>query len=179
MKLFGYASEILTFSILGDLCVFPSVPSVVDPTKKYKDLCYIPSSTVPMSRIFPLPAAHKHDTAVDGWFDARPGELGTIAKRWFDTIRSCGDDVRELLHDGHPTACVGDVAFAYVNAFTAHVNVGFFNGAGLPDPAGLLKGTGKFMRHAKLIPGTEFDDMALSNMIHAAYSDTKGLLNTD
>jgi len=81
-----------------------------------------------------------------------PGALGAIAQRWFEVLRNCGDDVRELLHDGHPTACVGDAAFAYVNAFTAHVNVGFFRGAELADPERLLEGTGKFMRHVKLSP---------------------------
>ena len=50
-----------------------------------------------------------------------PGELGAIARHWFGMIRRSGDDVRELLHDGHPTACVSDAAFAYVNAFTSHV----------------------------------------------------------
>jgi hypothetical protein len=49
-------------------------------------------------------------------------------------MRGCGDDVRELLHDGHPTACVGDAAFAYVNAFTAHVDVGFFAAPRLLTP---------------------------------------------
>jgi hypothetical protein len=34
------------------------------------------------------------------------------------------------------TACVGDVPFAYAGIFTARVEVGFFHGAGLPDPAG-------------------------------------------
>ncbi len=74
-------------------------------------------------------------------------ELGAIAQRWFEAMRESGDDVRELLHDGHPTACVGDAAFAYVNAFKAHVNVGFFRGAEIADPERLLEGTGKFMRH--------------------------------
>ena len=82
--------------------------------------------------------------------DEQPEELGAIARHWFDVIRDCGDDVRELIHDDAPTACVADAAFAYVDAFTAHVNVGFFNGAGLADPAGLLEGTGKYMRHVKL-----------------------------
>src|SRR5438445_11598928 len=72
-------------------------------------------------------------------------------------MRDCGDDVRELLHDGHPTACVGDAAFAYVNAFKAHVNVGFFRGAEIADPEGLLEGTGKFMRHVKLRPDRDFN----------------------
>lgn len=101
------------------------------------------------------------------------GELGAIAQRWFAVMRDCGADVRELLHDGHPTACVGDAAFAYVNAFTAHVNVGFFRGAELPDPEGLLEGTGKFMRHVKLRPEGPVDAAALTKLIKAAYTDMK------
>ncbi len=101
------------------------------------------------------------------------GELGELAKQWFEVMRHCGDDVREVLHDGHPTACVADAAFAYVNAFKAHVNVGFFRGAELADPAGLLEGTGKVMRHVKLRPGNAIDATALSKLIHAAYIDMR------
>jgi len=99
------------------------------------------------------------------------GELGAMARCWFEVMRECGDDVRELLHDGHPTACVGDAAFAYVNAFTAHVNVGLFHGADLPDPSRLLEGTGKLMRHVKLRPDREIDAPALTNLIQTAYTD--------
>lgn len=105
-----------------------------------------------------------------------PGELGAIARRWFEVMRACGNDVRELLHDGHPTACVGDAAFAYVNAFRAHVNVGFFRGAELADPKGLLEGTGRFMRHVKLHPGSDVDVAALMKLIQTAYVDMKGRL---
>ena len=105
-----------------------------------------------------------------------PGELGAIAKHWFSVIRSRGADVRELLHDGHPTACVDDAAFAYVNAFKAHVNVGFFRGTELVDPASLLEGTGKFMRHVKLRPESPLNALALEQLIEAAYKDTKAHL---
>ena len=108
-----------------------------------------------------------------------PGELGAIAQRWFEVIRDCGDDVRELLHDGHPTACVGDAAFAYVNAFTAHVNVGFFRGAEIADPEGLLEGTGKFMRHVKLRPERDVDATALIKLIEAAYTRVKECLKAE
>jgi hypothetical protein len=47
-------------------------------------------------------------------------------------MRGCGDDVRELVHDGCPVACVADAPFGYVNVFRTHVNVGFFYGAMLP-----------------------------------------------
>ena len=105
------------------------------------------------------------------------GELGVIAHRWFEVMRACGDDVRELLHDGHPTACVGDVAFGYVNAFKAHVNVGFFRGAEIADPEGLLEGTGKFMRHVKLRPESDTNIAALIMLIETAYADIRTRLN--
>jgi hypothetical protein len=104
------------------------------------------------------------------------GELGVIAREWFEVMRACGEDVRELLHDGHPTACVADAAFGYVNAFKAHVNVGFFRGAEIDDPDGLLEGTGKFMRHVKIRPGFNVNAPALRKLIKTAYTDMKGRL---
>ena len=68
---------------------------------------------------------------------------------------------------------MGDAPFGYVNVFTSHVNVGFFHGAALPDPARLMQGVGKFMRHVKLTPGTTANAAALSRLIDEAYSDIK------
>jgi hypothetical protein len=124
-------------------------------------------------RLMRFPSAVARDPAVDAWFDSRRAPLGAMAREWFLRMRDCGSDVRELLHDGHPTACVGDAAFAYTNAFTAHVNVGFFHGAALPDPAGLLLGDGKYMRHVKLRPGTAVDASSLEVLITVAYLDIK------
>src|SRR5580692_9575097 len=117
--------------------------------------------------------AVQRDPTIDAWLKQHKGELGDLARRWFGAMRNCGDEVRELLHDGCPTACLGDAPFAYVNVFTSHVNVGFFQGASLPDPARLLQGAGKFMRHVKLKPGTPANAAALSALIDAAYSDIK------
>ena len=75
------------------------------------------------------------------------------------------------MHDGCPTVCVQDAAFAYVNAFRSHVNVGFFHGASLADPEGLLEGVGKYMRHVKLKPGRTIDSFALEALITASYQD--------
>ena len=117
--------------------------------------------------------AVERDPAIDAWMNERAGELGAMARQWFEAMRKCGDEVRELLHDGCPVACLGDAPFGYVNVFTSHVNVGFFHGAALPDPACLLQGSGKFMRHVKLRPGTATNAAALSGLIAAAYSDIK------
>jgi hypothetical protein len=117
--------------------------------------------------------AQKRDPAVDAWLQRHQGELGDFARQWFQRMRNCGNDVSELVHDGCPVACLGDLPFAYVNVFSTHVNVGFYQGAALPDPAHLLHGTGKFMRHVKLKPGSYTDTTALAHLIEAAYSDIK------
>lgn len=117
--------------------------------------------------------AVERDPAIDAWLQKHTGELGAMARQWFAVMRQCGDEVRELLHDGCPTACLGDVPFAYVNVFTAHLNVGFFQGASLPDPAGLLQGSGKYMRHVKLRPGMPADEAAIARLIEAAYTAIK------
>ena len=118
----------------------------------------------------------EHDPAIDAWMEEHGGELGAIAHEWFEVMRRSGDEVREVLHDGCPVACLGDAPFGYVNVFTSHVNVGFFQGATLPDPARLLQGVGKFMRHVKLKPGTATDPAALSRLIATAYTEMKARL---
>ena len=115
----------------------------------------------------------KRDPAIETWMKVQAAELGVIAQHWFEVMRKCGDDVRELLHDGHPTACIADAAFGYVNAFKAHVNVGFFRGAEMADPERLLEGTGKFMRHVKLRPGRDFNATGLMKLVETAYTDMK------
>lgn len=132
-----------------------------------------------MSQLFRFPSAVKRDPAIDFWMHKHPGKLGVIAQRWFQVMRACGEDVRELLHDGHPTACVDDAAFGYVNVFKSHVNVGFFRGAEIDDAEGLLEGTGKFMRHTKLRPECGINASALIKLIETAYADMKGRLKAE
>ena len=115
----------------------------------------------------------ERDPAIDRWMKANAGELGSMAQHWFELMRECGDEVREVFYDGCPVACLGDAPFSYVNVFTSHVNVGFFHGNALPDPARLLQGNGKFMRHVKLKPGAPINNAALARLIDAAYWDIK------
>ena len=132
-----------------------------------------------MSPIFRLPKAIKRDPAVDAWLDVQSAALGSIARTWFLRMRECGEDVRELIHDGCPVACVGDAAFGYVNVFRAHASVGFFYGAELVDPMGLLEGSGKRMRHVKLKPTADVRSAALGALIDAAYTDIKARLELE
>ena len=133
----------------------------------------MPPPANPVSPLMRFPDAVRRDPHVDAWFAAACDEMRRFALPWFKRMRGCGTDVRELLHDGHPTACVEDAAFCYVDAFTAHVNVGFFQGASLDDPAGLLEGSGKRMRHVKLRRAEPVKEAAVSALIEAAYRDMR------
>jgi len=125
-----------------------------------------------MDELLRFPSAAPNDPRVEAWFSAAD-PLRSMVQPWFERMRACGRDVRELVNDGCPVACVGEAPFAYVNAFTAHSAVGFFQGAALADPAGLLKGSGKRMRHVKLRPGVPIDEDALGALIDAAYADMR------
>ena len=132
--------------------------------------------SIPRDDILRFPSAVAHDPAIDAWLGAQRDDLRPLVETWFARMRQRGGDVRELMHDGCPTACVGDAAFGYVNAFRDHVNVGFFFGALLNDPARLLEGTGKRGRHVKLRPGCAVDSAALAQLVDAAYVDIRARL---
>ena len=129
-----------------------------------------------MDDILRFPSAVRRDPAIDAWLSAQRDDLRPLAHTWFVRMRQCGADVCELMHDGCPTACVDDAAFGYVAAFKDHVNVGFFFGALLKDPAHLMEGTGKRGRHVKLRPGREQDSAALAKLVDSAYVDIRARL---
>jgi hypothetical protein len=131
-----------------------------------------------LTELFRLSGVVRRDPRIDTWLSEPADELRRLAQTWFAQMRGCGADVRELLHDGCPVACVEDAPFGYVNTFRDHVNVGFFQGATLDDPADLLEGTGKRMRHVKLRWGEPVNAAALTKLIAAAYRDIRLRLKT-
>jgi hypothetical protein len=131
------------------------------------------------SAVLRLSGAVEHSPAVDAWLSERTGMLGAIAHTWFSRMRQCGGDVRELVQDGCPVACVEDAPFGYVNVFKAHANVGFFQGAELADPRRLLEGNGRHMRHVKVKATGQVDSAALGALIDAAYVDIKKRLDLE
>jgi hypothetical protein len=132
-----------------------------------------------MKQLLRFTGGVKRDPAIEFWLNAQAGALGSIARKWFVRMRGCGTDIRELMHDGCPVVCVEDAPFGYVNVFRAHANVGFFQGAELPDPMGLLEGSGKRMRHVKVKPNADLDSRALGALIDAAYADIKTRLDLE
>lgn len=129
-----------------------------------------------MIALLDLNETREADPAIAAWWPSKPADLSALARQWFAVMKACGPDVREALHNNYPAACLARYPFAYVDAFTAHVNVGFYLGALLPDPNGLLIGTGKRMRHVKVFPGQAIDEQALTALIQAAYRDMRARL---
>jgi hypothetical protein len=129
-----------------------------------------------MEALFLFPEARRRDPAIDAWF-AQGDALRSLVQPWYERLRDCGADVRDLIHDGRPTACVEEAAFAYVDAYATHANIGFFCGADLDDPAHLLEGTGKRMRHVKLRFNRMPDEAALCALLAHAYKDMRRRLD--
>jgi hypothetical protein len=166
-------NNVLNFSVLSEPPHCVAVINLEINCVSVYELNQTENGAAMRTEILRFNGAVKHDPAIDAWLIARASDLGAIAQKWFEAMRRCGDEVRELVHDGCPVACLGDAPFGYVNVFTSHVNVGFFHGAALPDPTAMLLGNGKDMRHVKLRPGMETDDEALAKLIDLAYLDIK------
>jgi hypothetical protein len=81
----------------------------------------------------------------------------------------------ELIYDAYSAVSAGysftgrpSDSFLYVAAYTKGVNMGFWAGTSLPDPDGLLEGTGKRSRHVKIRDLADVQRPALRALIRAA-----------
>ena len=126
-----------------------------------------------MNALLKFYGKYLEEMTMEEWLAGKPEALQPIALKWFNKIKSCGPDVQDIFHDGHPIGCVEQAPFAYVNAFRQHVNLGFFYVAELPDETGLLEGSGKNMRHIKLRPEEPQDEGAIKSLLEVAYADIK------
>jgi hypothetical protein len=66
--------------------------------------------------------------------------------------------------------------FCYIKAFKSHVNFGFWRGVDIPDPQGLLQGSGDKMRHVRLTRVEDIQTDAFRDMVRSAVrlNRTKG-----
>jgi len=98
---------------------------------------------------------------------APPKDLIRFLKRFDPAIRELALDTRELvLKTIAPSnesvldvyALAMNYGFSqrmkdqavYIAVYNKYVNIGFYRGADMDDPAGILKGTGKQLRHIKI-----------------------------
>ena len=63
--------------------------------------------------------------------------------------------------------------YAYIAVLGSHVNLGFYHGASLTDPSGLLEGSGRDLRHVKVRNVASAKDPAITALLREAIADRK------
>jgi hypothetical protein len=63
--------------------------------------------------------------------------------------------------------------YVYIGLQSKHVNLGFYHGAKLKDPGGILEGTGKGLRHIKLYDVADVKNSSIKALIREAIADRK------
>ena len=86
---------------------------------------------------------------VDSWMAELEPPMREIAEALRDIILQAAPSLTESIKWNTPNySRNGNVC--YLAANKGHINLGFFNGVGLPNPDGLIEGTGAKMRHIKV-----------------------------
>jgi uncharacterized protein DUF1801 len=81
-----------------------------------------------------------------------------------------------LLYDGYATSVVFSSttklggAFAHIAVYKKHLNLGFNQGTLLEDPDGLLKGTGKLIRHLRVENWESFPEEPVARLLAQAFT---------
>ena len=69
--------------------------------------------------------------------------------------------------------------FCYIGAHREHVNLRFYYGTVLPDPIGLLEGTGRKLRHIKVREVEEIAQPALYDILQSSLEERKKALSVE
>jgi hypothetical protein len=102
-----------------------------------------------------MPNVKTGDPAVDTFLKGYPPPVREIAVKARETILSVFPSASEKVYPGWKVIQYGagtsmKEVFAVLSPQKERVNLGLANGADLPDPEGLLEGSGKGIRHIKL-----------------------------
>lgn len=80
----------------------------------------------------------------------------------------------ELLYHTHALTDVFSIneklsgGFCHLPIYQQHLNLGFNQGAKLPDPKGLLQGTGKAIRHVPIRQASDLETLGLKALVSEA-----------
>jgi len=120
----------------------------------------------------------------------RLGTFDELVAEVAPDVRAIATGLRALIGSVHPDATevvrLGDRAatyglgprkmvdgYAYLMPQAGWVNLGFYQEARLPDPAGRLEGTGASMRHVKVRTPGAVSDPALRDLVVAALAERR------
>jgi hypothetical protein len=123
-----------------------------------------------------------HGTFDDILATATP-ELRSVCKALRSLIASSNERFVEVVWPKQKIASFGvgpkkmTEHYAYIGVQPSHVNLGFYHGISLPDPAGLLEGTGKELRHLKLRNVSEVKKPCVVALVREAISERRRQLS--
>ncbi|MFP4591370.1 MAG: DUF1801 domain-containing protein [Halobacteriales archaeon] len=108
------------------------------------------------------------------WLEAVPDGERSLAAAVIRFARETLEDADETVKWNNPCFVVAGSNCLYVSAQEGYVNLGFYEGARLDDPAGRLEGTGKAMRHVKVRSVDTLEDPSLTELVRAAEAHARG-----
>ena len=123
-----------------------------------------------------MPTAGTHGTFADILAAASPA-LRPVCESLRLLIASLHEDFVEVVWPRQRIASFGvgpkkmTEHYAYIAVQTSHVNLGFYHGAKLADPARLLEGTGKNLRHLQLRDASRARDPQVAALLRRAIAD--------
>ncbi len=105
--------------------------------------------------------------SVDEYVAGFPDWRGDVLVRLRKLVHEAGPDAVEALKWGQPVWSANGPAI-YAKAFANQVNLGFWRGADLDDPDGLLAGDGARMKHLRLSNGDALPEDAIRSFVRQA-----------
>lgn len=123
--------------------------------------------------------AKRRDPAIDAQVRSQVGPRAEILARLVAIARGAAPSHDEILYRGAPSFCIDGEPYCYIAGYPRHVNLGFCDGVSLPDPAGLLRGRGKWMRHVRVAPGEPLPAAAIAELVAASARRVRALRTSD
>ena len=113
------------------------------------------------------PSARDRGVTVDAYIAGLSPEFRAIAERLAGIVHAVVPKATSSIKWGQPVFEHGG-PMIWMKAFTKHFGLGFWRGAELPDPQGILEGDGDRMRHVKLRAPADIDERAVKALVRAA-----------
>jgi hypothetical protein len=107
-------------------------------------------------------------TSFDAYFAAQKPELKALIRELRAFVRRTAPHLVESVKWGNGVWLNGTAPVAYVYCAPELVQFGFFRGAKLKDPQGLLEGSGAYVRHIKVRRNENIDLRALAALLRQA-----------
>ncbi|RIV26972.1 DUF1801 domain-containing protein [Fibrisoma montanum] len=112
-------------------------------------------------------------TTPEAFLDTYKPEVRDVALKIRELVRNVLPDAHESVQPGYRTITYGtgprmSDEICYIAPLSSSVNLGFQYGTQLPDPNGLLRGTGRLLRHIKFDAADQVDNPAVRTLLQAA-----------